>query len=498
MRLASIKWLAMVGVSGLFGLGCGSTSPPAPASSQAVAGLASSDSAVATVSMKDSSSPAVLRTTSPDTTGKFSLDARDMAPPFYLKAQTESRAEYAVAFAPGTTNVNPVTTAVLAGASRNEDAEDGEDGWSGKDSHVSENALEIMQKLHEVLKPLFDLYGIHNIGEDSEDGNGSNVRALLRDVSFTVKKGVVTVTNKATGGIIFTGSLRHLSEGTFYPANMPAGPGGGTTCASFTYSAFGACQSNNTQTRTVLTSSPTGCTGGSPVLTQACVFVPPPNTCTSFTYSAFGACQSNNTQTRTVLIASPTGCTGGTPVLTQACVFVPPPVTCTSFTYSAFGACQSDNTQTRTVLTSSPTGCTGGTPVLTQACVFVPPPVTCTSFTYSAFGACQSNNTQTRTVLTSSPTGCTGGTPVLTQACIFTPACTLATAVPSCSACHGLPPASHTGRPNTCATCHGPVNNGSGTPSTGMAAALSGTVCRLTYPTSGTHDNGVVNFGAAQ
>jgi hypothetical protein len=312
MRLASIKWLAMVGVSGLFGLGCGSTSPPAPASSQAVAGLASSDSAVATVSMKDSSSPAVLRTTSPDTTGKFSLDARDMAPPFYLKAQTESRAEYAVAFAPGTTNVNPVTTAVLAGASRNEDAEDGEDGWSGKDSHVSENALEIMQKLHEVLKPLFDLYGIQHIGEDSEDGHGSNVRALLRDVSFTVKKGVVTVTNKATGGIIFTGSLRHLSEGTFHPENMPAGPGGGTTCTSFTYSAFGACQSNNTQTRTVLTSSPAGCAGGSPVLTQACTYVPPVNTCTSFTYSTFGACQSNNTQTRTVLIASPTGCTGGT------------------------------------------------------------------------------------------------------------------------------------------------------------------------------------------
>jgi hypothetical protein len=45
----------------------------------------------------------------------------------------------------------------------------------------------------------------------------------------------------------------------------------------------------------------------------------------------------------------------------------------------------------------------------------------------------------------------------------------------------------------TCATCRGFVNNGTGTPSTGMTAPLSGTTCRLNYPTSGTHDNGVVN-----
>ncbi|MEK7658384.1 MAG: peptidoglycan-binding domain-containing protein [Patescibacteria group bacterium] len=41
-------------------------------------------------------------------------------------------------------------------------------------------------------------------------------------------------------------------------------------CTSFTYSAWGACQSNNTQTRTVVSSSPTGCAGGSPILSQSC------------------------------------------------------------------------------------------------------------------------------------------------------------------------------------------------------------------------------------
>jgi cytochrome c len=47
------------------------------------------------------------------------------------------------------------------------------------------------------------------------------------------------------------------------------------TCTSFTYSAWSACASNSTQTRTVASSSPAGCTGGAPVLSEACVYTPP-------------------------------------------------------------------------------------------------------------------------------------------------------------------------------------------------------------------------------
>ena len=53
------------------------------------------------------------------------------------------------------------------------------------------------------------------------------------------------------------------------------GGGGGSvsTCTSFTYTSWSACQTDNTQTRTIVTSSPSGCMGGSPVLTQTCVYV---------------------------------------------------------------------------------------------------------------------------------------------------------------------------------------------------------------------------------
>jgi|GEM_PF-1531891 len=189
------------------------------------------------------------------------------------------------------------------------------------------------------------------------------------------------------------------------------------TCTSFTYSAWGTCQPDSTQTRTISTSVPSGCTGGSPALTQSCTYVPP--TCTSFTYSAWGTCQPDSTQTRTISTSTPSGCTGGNPALTQSCTYVPP--TCTSFTYSAWGTCQPDSTQSRTISISSPVGCAGGSPILTQSCTYVGGSTTCTSFTYSTWGTCQSNNTQARTALTSTPADCIGGSPTLTQTCTYVP-----------------------------------------------------------------------------
>ena len=109
---------------------------------------------------------------------------------------------------------------------------------------------------------------------------------------------------------------------------------------------------------------------------MACTYVPPPVACT-YTTGAWGACQPDSTQTRTVS-ASPSGCTGTPPASSQACTYVPPVTTCTSFTYSALtpAVCPSSGQQTRTVVSSAPAGCTGGTPVLTVACTYVPPPPT--------------------------------------------------------------------------------------------------------------------------
>ena len=465
--------------------GCGSVdTAKAPTGATSVSGIVSLGTASnSTVSLKDSSVPAKEMTTTAGSYGQYYVNVVGLTPPYLLKATSTdtsgSSQMYSVSAKGGRTNINElsgtVVTAAAEGASPEELYEKSE---PERNRRISDRLEAVINSLRTVLAPLFALYQTSGdpISDDDDDEN-SGLQAMLRDVRFVVKAGTVTVTNRLNGGLIYSAPLSAIESGTFYPENMPVGPGTTptptpcsytyspwsacqsdnsqtrtmltsspdgcigtpflsqpcifvppvTTCTSFTYSAWGACQSNNTQTRTQLTASPAGCTGGTPVLSQACTYVPPVTTCTSFTYSAWGTCQSNNTQTRTQLTASPAGCTGGTPVLSQACTYVPPVTTCTSFTYSAWGTCQSNNTQTRTQLTASPAGCTGGTPVLSQACTYVPPVTTCTSFTYSAWGACQSNNTQTRTQLTASPAGCTGGTPVLSQACTYVPPVTTCT-----------------------------------------------------------------------
>ena len=52
---------------------------------------------------------------------------------------------------------------------------------------------------------------------------------------------------------------------------------------------------------------------------------PTPQTCTSFTYSAWSpaVCPVSGTQGHTVVTSSPDGCTGGSPVLSQTCTYVP-------------------------------------------------------------------------------------------------------------------------------------------------------------------------------
>jgi hypothetical protein len=306
--------------------------------------------------------------------GSFSLEVDGLAAPYLLRAEwtdaTGPQRLHAVSEGSGNLDINAITEAAYAQSSSGYDKEEifehsDRDGKGG----TADRARAFLTRLGTALAPLFERYGITSVGIDR-----NAVRALLKDVKVTSHDGVVTVANRATGGVIFVGPLADLASGTFTTANMPAGPAAPppSTCISFAYSAYGDCQADGTQRRSVLVASPAGCSGGAPITGQVCTYVPPTNPCTSFTYSAFGACQVGNTQVRTILTAAPGSCTGGRPITSQACVYAPP-ATCASFTYSAYGACQMTSTQTRTVLTSTPAGCAGGSLVTSQACVYTTP-----------------------------------------------------------------------------------------------------------------------------
>ncbi len=437
--------------------GCGGGGSDSGTTSSALSGVASTDVSVSgTVSLKDSSTPAKEKTTATDGDGAFSFDVSGLTPPYMLRAEwTDGSADarmHSVAPQAGTANINPLTDAAVAAAS-------GEDSGSTFDRDDPEenrrtagNLESVLNTLRTVLAPLFDLY---HVGTNPLSDDSAALRAMLRDVRFSVTSGTVVVTNRKTGGVIFSGPLSDLTSGTFHPENMPGGsstpvppPTPSPSTCTYTYSAWGTCQSNNTQTRTVASSAPAGCTG-TPALSQSCVYTPPTIDGAALYAAKCSGCHgplaTSSKLGRTAAQITAANMTQGlSPAEVQAvanALATTTPVACTSFTYSTWDACQPSNTQARTVLASSPTGCTGGSPVLSQACTYVPPVATCTSFTYSAWGTCQSSNTQTRTVASSSPAGCTGGAPVLSQACTYVPPPPAidgaALYASSCAGCHG-------------------------------------------------------------
>ena len=95
-----------------------------------------------------------------------------------------------------------------------------------------------------------------------------------------------------------------------------------TVCTSWTYSDWTDCSSSGQQSRNIISSLPTNCSGGSPLLSQSCSYSVP--TCTSWTYSDWTDCSSSGQQSRNIISSLPTNCSGGSPLLSQSCSYVNP------------------------------------------------------------------------------------------------------------------------------------------------------------------------------
>jgi hypothetical protein len=261
--------------------GCGSES--ATDASTKLSGVVSADQAISVVFLKDASTPAQELSTEVDAGGAFTFEVAALRAPYVLRAKwmdgSGTHAMYSVAHQAGTANINALTDAAVARSA----GEDPDGAYENGDTRRAAGSFgTVLEQIRTVLKPLFDLYRVTNPATD-EDSQSSGLRTMLRDVGFSVRTGTLTVTNRQTGGVIFSGPVSNLASGTFNAENLPSGDGvpppAPATCTSFTYAGWSpsVCPSSGQQARTVATSSPSGCTGGSPVLAQSCT--PPPAAC---------------------------------------------------------------------------------------------------------------------------------------------------------------------------------------------------------------------------
>ena len=141
-----------------------------------------------------------------------------------------------------------------------------------------------------------------------------------------------------------------------------------SSCTSFTYSSWSVCSSSGVQTRTVSSSSPGGCSGGNPILSQQCSYIP---SCVENDWRASLnplTCPLSNTQTKTWTLIG--NCSGGVQKTTESVSCNSQSVTCTNFTYSDYSECSLSNVQTREVLLRFPANCTGGNLVISSSCSY--------------------------------------------------------------------------------------------------------------------------------
>jgi len=157
-----------------------------------------------------------------------------------------------------------------------------------------------------------------------------------------------------------------------------------TTTKTCTYNctAWTTCNSSGKQTCKAQTKPQPGCTGGTTKIgtTQNCTPAKTtttkttPKTCTSFTYTDWtpASCPSSGRQTRTVKTSSPSGCTGGTRVTSRNCSPPTPTKSATKTTCSyictKWGSCSSgwQTCTTDSKLSTSQPNCTGGRKIGTR------------------------------------------------------------------------------------------------------------------------------------
>jgi mono/diheme cytochrome c family protein len=373
---------------------------------------------------------------------------------------------YSFAETPGTVNINPFSNAAFAATIDADPSTLPPTPDPALFKSISEHRRTAISSLRNKLAPLFSLYQTtKDPVDDDYEADHTGLDAMFDDVKISVSNGMIVVTNKETGTVIFTAPLNDINSGTFNNGNMPGQPGQVNGAALYTTNcsschgplatsskrgmtaaqiqsaiqSVGAMSSLSKLTAvqiqaiasalsSTVTSTPTPTTpatiDGAALYATDCSSCHGPLATSSKRgrtaaqiQSAIGSvsAMSQFSTLSTAQIQAIAAALATTPTPTPA------PVACT-YVYDVWGNCQANGNQTRNVLSSSPAGCTG-TPVLTQSCTYVPPTAACT-YTYDVWGACQSNGTQTRNVLTTTPSGCTG-TPVTTQACTYVPpACT--------------------------------------------------------------------------
>ena len=214
----------------IFGLvlsGCGGGSKGV--SSEVVSGTAAvGDALSGQVSLKDSSSPAKEKTTVIASDGTFAIDVTDLKAPYVLRATgTAGGTNYKLhSFAEGrgTANINPLSDAIVACAAEDDDPSDVyEKSDHDKNQRIKKNLAKSVTIFLTKLQPLLKQYASEHTNPITSRYivNHLDMDEMFDKVKIKVKDGIITIVNRKTDAVIFTGSLSNIANGIFDGGALP-------------------------------------------------------------------------------------------------------------------------------------------------------------------------------------------------------------------------------------------------------------------------------------
>ncbi len=223
---------------GLMLAGCGGGS--GGVSSQVVSGTAAVGAPLSgQVSLKDSSTPAQQRSTVIGSDGSFAIDVTGMKAPFVLQAKgSAGGTEYKLhsfAEGTGTANINPLSDVIVASAAGDDDPADVfEKSDSDKSKKIKNNLAQTVSIMLGKLQPLLKQYNAEQTNPITSRYivNHLDLDDLFDHVKITVVNGTLSIINKKSGAVIFTGKISDIANGIFDggalppTTSLPAAPSG--------------------------------------------------------------------------------------------------------------------------------------------------------------------------------------------------------------------------------------------------------------------------------
>ncbi len=218
----SLMTLALI-LSGCGGGGSGEVS------SQVVSGTAAVGAPLSgKVSLKDSSTPSVQKSTIIGSDGSFAIDVTSMKAPFVLQATGSANGtEYTLhsfADGTGTANINPLSDIIVASAAGDDDPSDVfTKSDSAKNHAIGTNFAKTVSIVLAKLQPLLKQYRAENTNPITSRyiANHLDLDDMFDHVKITVSQGTLSIINVKSGAVIFTGKISDIANGIFDGGALP-------------------------------------------------------------------------------------------------------------------------------------------------------------------------------------------------------------------------------------------------------------------------------------